>query len=115
MPWSYPILTPRLRCCGSYSQPTGRAISHLWDDILDKDPELFALLFRIAPPVTYDNAAIAQINQVAEVIYNVRLGACASIAAAVCSYPGFPNINKELMAQAEIRKASPLRLAQLLE
>ena len=83
--------------------------------MVNKDPELFALFFRIAAPVTYDNAAIAQINQAAEVVYNVRLRTCASIAATVCTSPGFPNVNKELMAQAEVRKASPLRLAELLE
>ena len=85
------------------------------DDILDKETELLALLFRIAAPVTHDNATIAQINQAAEVVHNVRLGTCASIAAAVCAYPGFANVKKELMAQAEVRKAAPLRLAQLLE
>ena len=82
--------------------------------MIDKDLELCALLLRIASPVTHDNAAIAQINQAAEVVHNVRLGTGASISAAVCTYPGFPDVNKELMAQAEVRKASPLRLAQLL-
>ena len=92
MPSSCRILTLRSRCCGSYSQPPGgarlprgRAISYLWDDIIDKDTELCALLLRIASPVTHDNAAIAQINQAAEVVYNVHLGTCASIAAAVCT------------------------------
>ena len=75
--------------------------------MVNKDPELFALFFRIAAPVTYDNAAIAQINQAAEVVYNVRLRTCASIAATVCTSPGFPNVNKELMAQAEVRKRRP--------
>src|SRR5262245_59767152 len=83
--------------------------------MLDKDPELFALLLRIAPPVTYDNAAIAQINQATQIVHNVRLGPCASIAAAVCPSPGFPNVNKKLMAQAEVCKASPLHLTKLLE
>src|SRR5262249_40719017 len=91
------------------------AISHLRDDILDKDTELCALLLRIASPVTHDDAAIAQINQAAEIVHNVRLGTCASITAAACANPGFPDVNKELMAQAEGRQASSLRLAQLLE
>src|SRR5262245_4600925 len=83
--------------------------------MLEKDTELCALLLRIVPPVPHDNAAIAQINQVAEVIHNISLGACASIAAAVSASPGFPNVNKELMVQAKVRQTSPLRLAKPLQ
>ena len=71
--------------------------------MIDKDLELCALLLRIASPITHDDAAIAQISQAAEVVHNVRLGTCASISAAVGTYPGFPNVNEELMAQAKRR------------
>src|SRR5262245_61345601 len=64
-----------------------RAISHLWDNVLDKDAELLTLLFRIAAPVTHDNAAVAQVNQASEIVYKLRLGPGTSIAAAVRACP----------------------------
>jgi hypothetical protein len=77
--------------------------------------ELCALLRRIAPPVTHDHTAIPQIHQASEVVDDLRLGPCARISAAVRACPGFPDVDKELMAKAEVGKSPPLRLAQLLE
>jgi hypothetical protein len=92
----------------------GQAISHLRYDVRDKDAELIALLFCIASTVAHDHMTISQINQASEVVHDIRLGTCANISIAVRAFPGFPNVDKKLMAKAEVGKASPLRLAQLL-
>src|SRR5262249_49174287 len=61
------------------------------------------------------NTAIAQIHQTSQVVHDLRLRTGASITAAVCASSGSSNIDKELVAQAEVRQASPVCLAQLVE
>src|SRR5262249_18754205 len=56
-----------------------------------------------------------QLNQAAEVVHNLRLGPGASIATAVRARSGLSNVDKKFVAQAEVRQASPVRLAQFFE
>src|SRR5215831_1824598 len=88
---------------------------HLRHDVRDKNTQLLALLLSVAASVTHDNTAIAQINQTSQVVHDLRLRTGASITATVRASSGFPNIDKELVAQAEVRQASPVRLAQFVE
>jgi hypothetical protein len=88
---------------------------HLRHDCLDEHPELLTLRLRIAASVPHDHTAIAQLHQASEIIDNLLLGPGARISAAVRACSRLANVEKELMAQAEVGKASPVRLAQLLE
>jgi hypothetical protein len=77
--------------------------------------ELLALFFCIASTVAYDHLAVSQINQASEVVHDIRLRTCTRISVAVGAFPGFSDVDKELMAEAEVGKASPFCLAQLPE
>ena len=84
---------------------------HHWYDGRDKGPELLALRFSIASPVTHDKAIISKVRQASEVIHNVCLRTRASITAAVRGFPGLPNVDEELVTEAEVCQSLPLCLA----
>ena len=85
------------------------------EDVIEKDVELSALRLRTAASVAHNYTIVTQLHQALKVIDNLLLGPGARISAAVRACPGLPNAEKELMAQAEVGQASPVRLAQLLE
>jgi hypothetical protein len=83
--------------------------------VVDEAGELLTLLFRVATTVAHDDVAISQIDQASEVIHDIRLGTGAKVSGPIRAWPGFSNVDKELVAQAEVGEASSLCLAQLLE
>ena len=92
-----------------------RTLSNEGNDVLEKAAELATLRRRSAAPVAHDHPLIAQLRQASEVIENVCLGPGAGFSASVRTSSRLADGEEELMAQAEVGHASPVRLAQLLE